>query len=313
MVVARAKRRPPAYLQLASTGELESRAESATAALSKCRLCPWRCGVDRRVTHGRCRTGVRAVVASAGAHFGEEGPLSGFHGSGTIVFAWCNLFCQFCQNADISQLGSGHEVEPAILASLMLELQDQACHNINLVSPSHVIAPILQALVLASARGLELPIVYNSGGYDAADTLELLNGIVDIYMPDMKYADAAVAERLSGASDYPAINQAAVREMHRQVGDLELDDYGIARRGLLVRHLVLPNGLAGTAEIAGFLAREISPNTCINVMAQYRPCHRARELPEIDRAPTAAEFHEALAAVAAAGLHRLNEPRISRF
>jgi putative pyruvate formate lyase activating enzyme len=229
-----------------------------------------------------------------GPHFGEEAPLVGTGGSGTIFFSWCNLGCQFCQNAEISQLGHGQAVEPEDLAKMMLGLQSQGCHNINFVSPSHVAPQILAGLLLAAEAGLRLPLVYNTGGYDSLATLALLDGIVDIYMPDMKYADADVARRFSQVDNYPAVNQAAVSEMHRQVGTLSTDERGVAQRGLLVRHLVLPEGQAGTAEVVRFLRDEISPNTYINVMAQYRPCYRANELPPLDRAVTHQEVAEAV-------------------
>ncbi len=232
----------------------------------------------------------------------------GTGGSGTIFFTWCNLRCQYCQNYDISQLGQGHEVEPEDLARMMLSLQSQGCHNINLVSPSHVVPQILAGLLLAAEAGLRLPLVYNTGGYDSLKTLALLDGVVDIYMPDMKYADADVARRYSKIGNYPAVNQAAVKEMHRQVGDLTMDERGVARRGLLVRHLVLPEGLAGTDEIVRFLRDEVSPNTYINVMAQYRPCYRAHELPPLNRPVTSQEYAEAVRLAQKAGL-RLDERR----
>jgi putative pyruvate formate lyase activating enzyme len=232
----------------------------------------------------------------------------GTGGSGTIFFAWCNLKCQFCQNADISQLGNGHEVEPEELARMMLSLQSQGCHNINFVSPSHVVPQILAGLLIAAQAGLRLPLVYNTGGYDSLKTLALLDGVVDIYMPDIKYADADVARRYSRISNYPAVNQAAVKEMHRQVGDLVTDGGGVAQRGLLIRHLVLPERLAGTAEIVRFLRDEISPNTYINVMQQYRPCHLAHQLPALDRRITNQEYSEAVRLAQEAGL-RLDERR----
>jgi putative pyruvate formate lyase activating enzyme len=241
-------------------------------------------------------------VASEGPHFGEEAPLVGHGGSGTIFISGCNLACQFCQNYEISQLDEGVEVEPEGLARRMLALQALGCHNINIVSPSHVVAQLLAGLLIAAQAGLRLPIVYNSGGYDSLKTLALLDGVVDIYMPDMKYADAAVALRFSRVRDYPAANQAAVREMHRQVGDLVLDERGVARRGLLVRHLVLPEGLAGTGEIVRFLRDEISPHTYINVMSQYRPCYRAHELPPLDRRISALEYAAAVRLAEHAGL-----------
>ena len=226
--------------------------------------------------------------------------------SGSIFFSWCNLNCQFCQNYDISQLGHGEEIEPEELATMMLSLQARGCHNINLVSPSHVVAPILAAVLIAAEAGLWLPLVYNTGGYDSLEALRLLDGVIDIYMPDMKYADEEIAYRYSRVRNYPAVNQAAVKEMHRQVGDLVLDERGIALRGLLVRHLVLPRGLAGTPEIARFLAEEISPDTYINIMDQYRPCYRARQYPPLDRPITPREYEEAMEAARRAGLHRFD-------
>jgi putative pyruvate formate lyase activating enzyme len=297
-----------AYLRLARSGELKQRVTQAYARLEACDLCARECGVNRRQSSkgAGCRTGERAAVSSYGPHFGEEAPLVGRGGSGTIFFSWCNLRCQYCQNAEISQLGQGQEVEPEDLARMMLDLQGRGCHNINLVSPSHVVAPILAGLLIAVEAGLRLPLVYNSGGYDSLKTLALLDGVVDIYMPDMKYADRDVAQRFSQVQDYAAVNQAAVKEMQRQVGDLTLDDRGVARRGLLVRHLVLPEGLAGTAEIVRFLRDQVSPNTYLNVMDQYRPCHRAHELPPLDRRITQQEYTEAVRLAQDAGL-RLDE------
>lgn len=297
----------PAYLSLLHSGELKRRAEAAYEHLHACDLCGRKCGVDRYEQPGSCHTGVRAVVASFGPHHGEEDPLRGRRGSGTIFFAWCNLNCQFCQNYDISQLGHGEEVEAEEIASMMLDLESRGCHNINLVSPTHVAAPILAALLIAAEAGLRLPLVWNTGGYDSLATLALLDGVVDIYMPDIKYSSAEIALRYSKVEDYPAVNRAAVREMYRQVGDLALDENGIARRGLLVRHLVLPGGLAGTAEIARFLADEISRDTYINVMDQYRPCYKAGGLPPLDRRLTKVEYEHALRQARDAGLHRFDE------
>ncbi|HHS96811.1 MAG TPA: radical SAM protein [Chloroflexi bacterium] len=296
----------PAYLALLRSGELRRRVEAAYERMHSCDLCGRKCGVDRYTTTGACKTGVKAVVASYGPHFGEEDPLRGHRGSGTIFFSWCNLNCQYCQNYDISQLGHGEEVEPEELASMMLSLQAQGCHNINLVSPSHVVAPILAAVLIAAEAGLRLPLVYNTGGYDSMEALRLLDGVVDIYMPDMKYADEEIAYRYSRVRNYPAVNRAAVKEMHRQVGDLVLDEQGIALRGLLVRHLVLPGGLAGTPEIARFLAEEVSRDTYINVMDQYRPCYRAHQYPPLDRPITPQEYEEAVEAARRAGLHRFD-------
>ena len=258
---------------------------------------------------GQCQVTTQAIVSSFGPHFGEETPLVGRHGSGTIFFTYCNLHCTFCQNYTISQLGEGSPVTKEKLASMMLSLQDKGCHNINLVSPTHVVPHILEALELAAAKGLNLPLVYNSGGYDSIETLKLLDGVVDIYMPDMKYSDAKIAEELSGIKDYPKINKAAVKEMHRQVGDLQLDKQGVARRGLLVRHLVLPNGLAGTEAVVKFLAREVSTNTYLNIMAQYRPCYQAFDIPKLNRPLLEQEFSDAIELAHRQGLHRLDKER----
>ncbi len=252
------------------------------------------------------------MVSSYGPHLGEEAPLVGSHGSGTIFFSYCNLHCAFCQNYTISQLGEGSPVAKETLASMMLSLQERGCHNINLVSPSHVVPYILDALDLAAAKGLHLPLVYNTGGYDAMETLKILDGIIDIYMPDMKYSDAKTAEELSGIKDYPTKNRAAVREMHRQVGDLQLDEQGVAQRGLLVRHLVLPGGLAGTREVVKFLAREVSANTFLNIMAQYRPCHKAFDIPEINHPLQDQEFDDAIDLAHQEGLFRLDKEQFLR-
>jgi putative pyruvate formate lyase activating enzyme len=299
----------PAYARLLESGELAHRVEQAYCHLEDCDLCARYCRVNRRVTTegAVCRTGESAVVASYGAHHGEEDPLRGRRGSGTIFFSWCNLRCVFCQNWDISQKGIGREMEPAAIADIMLELEREGCHNINLVSPSHVVAQILAAVCDAAKRGLRLPLVYNTGGYDSPEALALLDGIVDIYMPDMKYGDSGLARKYSRVRSYVEVNQAAVREMHRQVGDLVLDDDGIALRGLLVRHLVLPGGIAGTDRVLAFLANEISRNTYLNLMDQYRPCYRADECPEIDRPITTEEYREMLATAERLGLTRLDQ------
>jgi len=246
-------------------------------------------------------------VASYGPHHGEEEPLRGWRGSGTIFFAWCNLRCQYCQNHDISQAAAGRELESEEIASIMLNLQESGCHNINLVSPSHVVAEILEALVIAVDHGLRLPLVYNTGGYDSPEALAMLDGVIDIYMPDMKYSDRLVARTLSKIGNYPQVNQDAVREMHRQVGDLTLDSRGIAQRGLLVRHLVLPEGLAGTAEVVRFLAEEISPLTYLNLMDQYRPAFNAHDHPPLNQRLTSTEYGEALKMAQDAGLTRLDK------
>ncbi|MBN2555807.1 MAG: radical SAM protein [Anaerolineales bacterium] len=296
----------PAYLALAAAGELSKRAALAREHLQACDLCARNCSVDRNTTPGACRTGINARVASYGAHHGEEDPLRGIRGSGTIFFAWCNLRCVYCQNADISQTESGREVHADELAAIMLALQAQGCHNINLVSPSHVVAPILEALELAAENGLTLPLVYNTGGYDSLAALSLLEDVIDIYMPDMKYSNAATGTRLSSVEQYPRVNRAAVKEMHRQVGDLILDADGLAERGLLVRHLVLPGGLSGTGHIVNFLAEEISTNTYINIMDQYHPAHQAHRYPPLNRRLKSGEYLAALAAAKKAGLNRLD-------
>ena len=301
----------PAYLNLLRSGELKERVQEAYKRLEACDICARECGVNRREsTKGAvCRTGERAVVSSCNPHFGEEAPLVGRHGSGTIFFSWCNLRCQYCQNYEISQLGQGREVEPEELATMMLRLQAMGCHNINFVSPSHVVPQILAGLLIAAQAGLQIPLVYNTGGYDSLRMLHLLDGIVDIYMPDMKYADEEVAWKYSKVKTYPQVNQAAVKEMHRQTGDLVLDERGVALRGLLVRHLVLPERMAGTAEIVRFLAEEVSENTYLNIMDQFRPCYKAHELPPLDRGITPEEYAEAVRLAHEAGLHRLDERR----
>jgi len=295
------------YRDLHSTGELKARVEKAKSILEECHLCPRHCGVNRLAgEEGKCHITTQAMVSSYSSHFGEEAPLVGRHGSGTIFFTYCNLRCIFCQNYTISQLGEGYPVNRGEIARMMLSLQEKGCHNINLVSPTHVVPYILDALEMAASMGLHLPLVYNTGGYDSLETLALLDGIVDIYMPDMKYSDAKTAEQLSGIKDYPKVNRAAVKEMHRQVGDLQIDEQGIARRGLLVRHLVLPARLAGTQEVVNFLAREVSTNTYLNIMAQYYPCHRAFDVPALSRPVNKQEFHEAIDLARQQGLHRLD-------
>jgi putative pyruvate formate lyase activating enzyme len=298
----------PGYKALAQTGVLSERARAARLRLKDCDLCARYCHVDRiATTRGAvCRTGERAVVYSAGPHHGEEDCLRGTRGSGTIFFSFCNLRCVYCQNWEISWRGEGREVSTDELAAIMLRLQAAGCHNINFVTPSHVVAQIIAAVDRAAAQGLTVPLVYNTGGYDSPEALALLDGAIDIYMPDMKYGDPEFAHRYSHVRDYVRVNQAAIREMHRQVGELAIDEYGLARRGLLVRHLVLPNRIAGTAETLRFIAEEISPDTYLNLMDQYRPCYRADDYPELDRAITGAEFREALAIAKRAGLTRFD-------
>jgi putative pyruvate formate lyase activating enzyme len=300
----------PAYLVLLKNGRLSQRVSAAWRHMEDCDLCARYCHTNRLQTArgAVCRTGRHAVVYSSGPHHGEEDPLRGTRGSGTIFFSWCNLRCVYCQNWDISQRGAGQEVGPEELAGMMLALQGLGCHNINLVSPSHVVAQIISAVEIAARNGLRLPLVYNTGGYDSPEALALLDGIIDIYMPDMKYGDSGIARRYSRVRNYVETNRAAVTEMHRQVGDLALDAQGIAQRGLLVRHLVLPGNLAGTGQVLAFIAREISPDTYLNLMDQYHPCYRAGENPPLDRALRREEFEAALALAARHGLHRL-DPR----
>ncbi len=300
-----------AYLDLYHSGKLKERVQAAKSLLQSCSVCPRGCSVNRLEGEtGKCRTFREAMISSYGPHLGEEAPLVGRRGSGTIFFTNCNLRCIFCQNYSISQLGEGEKVSKEELAHMMLSLQAQGCHNINLVSPTHVVPQILEALEVAAEAGLRLPLVYNTGGYDSLETLRILDGIIDIYMPDMKYSDEKIAKELSGIEHYPSVNRAAVKEMHRQVGDLEINKEGVAQRGLLVRHLVLPNGLAGTKEVVNFLAREISPNTYVNIMAQYRPCYKAFEIPSLARRISTAEFEEAAKLAYQAGLSRLDRARL---
>ena len=301
----------PAYLALLESGELARREQTAWKHMEDCDLCARYCHVNRRETirGAVCRTGELARVHSAGPHHGEEAPLRGSNGSGTIFFSWCNLRCVFCQNWDISQKGLGRDVTAGELAGIMLRLQRQGCHNINLVTPSHVVAQIISAVHIAAQQGLHLPLVYNTGGYDSPEALALLDGVIDIYMPDMKYGDSAMAHTYSHVRDYVEVNQAAVREMHRQVGDLQLDARGIAHRGLLVRHMVMPDDIAGTDKVLAFLAHEISPDTYLNLMAQYHPCYRAEDNPPLDRPITRDEFNAALGLAERHRLRRLDEHR----
>ena len=310
MIATAAVTETPAYQNLLQRGELEARVEAAWEHLRDCDLCARYCHVDRLagIAGAVCRTGEQAIVHSFGPHHGEEAPLRGWRGSGTIFFSWCNLRCVYCQNWDISQRGEGRAVSTEELAAMMLSLQEQGCHNINLVSPSHVVAQILAAVNVAARQGLSLPLVYNTGGYDSLEALTLLDGVIDIYMPDVKYADSGAARRLSKVRDYVVVNQAAVKEMHRQVGDLVLDADGIACRGLLVRHLVLPGDRAGTAEVLHFIAEQISPDSYINIMAQYHPCYRAASYPPLDRALAPEEYEAALVTAQRCGLKRLDRP-----
>jgi putative pyruvate formate lyase activating enzyme len=272
-------------------------------------MCPRKCRVDRLSGEsGVCKTSGHAVVAAAEAHFGEESPLVGTHGSGTIFFSYCSLLCKFCQNYDISHKGYGRAVSSEELADMMISLQRLGCHNINLVTPSHVVFQILESIPLAVEKGLRIPLIYNSSGYDAVETLRLLDGVVDIYMPDFKFWDPKVAQAACSAPDYPEIARTGISEMHRQVGDIVIGEDGVARRGLLLRHLVLPNAMAGTREVMRFVARELSRDTYVNIMNQYRPLAMASEVPGFERRPTRMEFESAVAEAGAEGIHRLDRP-----
>lgn len=302
----------PNYLNLFNSGDLEVRAKEAYKHLAICDVCALKCPVDRLSgKYGACHTGEFAKVSNYGPHLGEEDPLRGWRGSGTMFFTRCNLRCQYCQNYDISQSNYGNEVKPEEIAAIMLELQSYGCHNINFVSPSHVVPQILSAVLIAAQLGLKIPLVYNTGGYDSLEMLKLLDGVIDIYMPDMKYGDKRLAHKFSKIPNYPAINQQAVKEMHRQVGDLIIDKRGIAQRGLLVRHLILPNNIAGTESILLFLAKEISRNTYLNLMDQYRPSFKAHLYPELNRNVTHDEFNKAVQLAKSLGLNRLDKRETS--
>ncbi|HXF92633.1 MAG TPA: radical SAM protein [Nitrospiraceae bacterium] len=298
------------YCSLLETGELADRVAQARERLRRCHVCPRHCAIDRLEGDlGFCLVGAKPFVSSYGPHHGEEAPLRGWNGSGTIFFASCNLRCVYCQNYEISQWRQGREVSAQELAGMMLSLEQQGCYNINLVTPSHQVPQILEGLLLAARKGLRIPLVYNTSSYDELETLRLLDGIVDIYLPDFKYADAEIALKYSKVPGYPEIAKTAIKEMHRQTGDLVIDERGLAVRGVLVRHLVLPGGLAGTVEVMRFLADELSKDTYVNIMDQYRPCWKAFKYPPLDRRITREEFEEAVEAAKACGLHRLHQER----
>jgi len=262
--------------------------------LQSCTVCPFTCGVNRLCGElGRCRSGHLPKIASCTIHHGEEPPVSGTRGSGTLFFSGCPLSCLFCQNYPISQLGYGKEVQISELADCMLELQKKGAHNINLVTPTHFVPQIIEALISAKKRGLYLPVVYNSSGYELVDTLKLLEGLVNVYLPDMKYGNNENTLKYSNAPDYVAVNRKAIREMYRQVGNLECDENGIAVRGLIIRHLILPGGRAGTEEVIGFIAG-ISPAIHVSLMGQYFPAHRSVSIPELNRKITSEEYREAV-------------------
>ncbi|MBI4726697.1 radical SAM protein [candidate division TA06 bacterium] len=285
----------PAYIRLHRSGQLKTRSQEARGLMASCQLCPRQCGVNRMENQkGFCRSGRLPIVSSYNAHLGEEPPISGAKGSGTIFFSNCNLACVYCQNWPISQLGQGQEVSFDRLAGMMLELQERGCHNINFVTPSHMTAQILLALPRAIEQGFNLPLVYNSSGYDSQNSLKLMDGVVDIYLPDIRYCDPEASKKYSQASDYPAVCRDALKEMWRQVGELQTGQNGLAQRGMIVRHLVLPNRLSQTREALTFLAQEISPLVHLSLMAQYFPAHQTSALPEIDRCLTIEEYRQAL-------------------
>lgn len=291
------------------SGKLKERASQARALLGDCNLCPRQCGVDRLAGEtGVCGSTDKTFIASFNPHFGEEQPLVGTHGSGTIFLSGCNLRCCFCQNYDISHFPtSGVAVDPASFASIMLDLQNRGCHNINFVTPSHVVPQILEALVAAYEAGLHLPLVYNSSGYDALSTLQLLDGVIDIYMPDFKFWDPSSAQRYTDAEDYPEIARKALKEMHRQVGDLILDSKGLVQRGLMIRHLLMPAALEETKSILSFIARDLSPDTYVNIMDQYRPCGDCGAHSELQSSIDPHHYRQAIEFAEEIGLTRLDQ------
>jgi putative pyruvate formate lyase activating enzyme len=298
----------PAYLTTLAQGLFPDKVKDAYELMRECRVCPRACKVNRLAGEkGFCQMGVRVTVSSSSPHYGEEKPLVGTGGSGTIFLTSCNLKCVFCQNYEISWLNEGKEVEIPEFGNLMLGLQRMGCHNINFVTPSHFVPQIIDAVYWAAENGLRIPLVYNSGGYDSLEALKLLDGVIDIYMPDLKFMDSRASDTLMGAADYPEKVVEAIKEMHRQVGDLRINKQGLAERGLLVRHLVMPNDLASTREAMRFLAKEISKQTYVNVMNQYRPCGRAGNYPEINRSVTNDEYEQAVLAAQDEGITRLDE------
>lgn len=298
----------PAYLKTYKEKKLDELIKITHKMLESCMLCPRECKVNRLEGEvGFCKTGSLPIISSYSPHFGEETPLVGMNGSGTIFFTHCNLGCVFCQNYDVSHLGYGNETPIKELARMMLTLQKRECHNINFVTPTHIVPFILAALKEAIEGGLKIPLVYNCGGYESLEVIKRLDGIFDIYMPDFKCWDEKHASMYSNAPRYPEIAKIIIKEMHRQVGELIIDDYGIARRGLLIRHLVLPEDIAGTYDVCKWIAEELSPNTYVNIMDQYRPCHKAYSLPKINRGITALEFQRAIKWAKDAGLKRLDK------
>lgn len=286
----------PCYIKLHKSGKLQEIADQLFTIYDSCTLCARKCGVNRTQGEtGICSAGNRVKISSVSPHFGEESPLVGRHGSGTIFFANCNLLCIYCQNWDISHKGEGDEISDEELAAAMLRLQKMGCHNINFVTPSHYLPNIIRALVHAVEEGLNVPLVYNTGGYDRTEIIKMLEGVIDIYMPDYKYSDGEAAANYSqGARDYPGVAKIALKEMHRQVGVLQTDKNNIALRGLIIRHLVLPHDLAGTEAFVKFVAEELDPGTYVNIMSQYRPCYKASHYRELSRGIISREYQNAL-------------------
>jgi putative pyruvate formate lyase activating enzyme len=303
----------PAYMALFRSGELAERALKAVAGLAECRVCPRDCAVDRlKDETAVCKSGRHALVSSYFPHFGEEDCLRGWNGSGTIFFSMCNLRCVFCQNYDISQSRSGVEMPADQIAQIMLDLENMGCHNINFVTPEHVVPQVLEALVIGASRGLRLPIVYNTSAYDSMESLSSLDGVVDVYMPDFKMWDEKLSLRYLKARDYPQAARQALKEMHRQVGVLKMDEQGLAKRGVLVRHLMMPGSVAGSEQIMQFLANELSPDTYINIMDQYHPAHKVHsdKYGEINRRISNQEKREVLEVAEEANLWRFDERRL---
>lgn len=306
----------PGYLELYETGELKDRVEKALDQLKSCRVCPWECGINRLENQKKvCRTGRYARVASCFAHFGEEDCLRGWRGSGTIFFAWCNLRCVFCQNYDISQQEAGVEVSPQDLARMMLELQEKGCHNINWVTPEHVVPQILEALPFAIEKGLKLPMVYNTSGFDSLESIRSMAGIVDIYMPDFKYWSAEKSKKYLKHAGYAEAAALAIGEMHCQVGDLQFDRSGLATKGLLVRHLVMPGEIEDSRQIFRFLSSEISHNTYVNIMDQYRPAGKVddQRYSEINHEVSSREMDEIYQVAGEEGLTRFDKRQFIRM
>ncbi len=291
------------YISLLKNGELEKRVKKLKSMLTNCTLCPHECKVNRLDGEkGYCQTLDKAVLSSAMPHFGEEKELVGLNGSGTLFFSYCNLKCLFCQNYEISHCGEGHEISTEKLADIMLYLQEKGCHNINLVSPSHIVPQIVEAIFISAKKGLNIPIIYNTNGYDSIDTLKLLDGIIDIYMPDIKFANDEAAWKYLRVKNYFENARNAVKEMYRQVGELKTDDRNIAYRGLLIRHLVLPQNLAETEKIMDFIAKELSPNIYVNIMAQYYPAYKAYSYEELNKRISEKEYLNAIKSAKQAGL-----------